>query len=112
MPLSYTPRKFIPHPHNGLLYLIEGDHRVMSEEAANKQLQQLVSSLRVVRPLLCLTLICHQRAQGKMIDEEMVSLPPEQFGRPKAPMGTWASCICIINPLEVSLPWLMMVFMC
>ncbi len=45
MPLSYTPRKFVPHPHNGLFYLIEGDHRVMGEEAANKKLQQLVSHL-------------------------------------------------------------------
>ncbi|KAI0744105.1 CPSF A subunit region-domain-containing protein [Daedaleopsis nitida] len=81
IPLSYTPRKFIPHPQNGLIYLIEGDHRVLGEEAANKQLQQL-------------------REKGRMIDEEMVSLPPELFGRPKAAAGTWASCIRIINPLE------------
>ena len=34
---------------NGLLYLIEGDHRVMGEEAAAKQLQQMVScALRIV----------------------------------------------------------------
>ena len=44
MPLSYTPRKLIAHPHNGLLYLIESDHRVMSEEAVEKQYRQLVSS--------------------------------------------------------------------
>ncbi|OSD06959.1 hypothetical protein PYCCODRAFT_1474347 [Trametes coccinea BRFM310] len=83
MPLTYTPRKFIPHPTNGLLYLIEGDHRVMSEEAANKKLQEL-------------------REQGERIDEEVLSLPPAQFGRPKAPAGTWASCIRIINPVDSS----------
>lgn len=43
IPLSYTPRKFISHPTNRYLYLIEGDHRVMGEEAINKRLQQLVS---------------------------------------------------------------------
>ena len=32
-----------------------------------------------------------------------MSLPPEQFGRPKAAAGTWASCIRIISPLEVRL---------
>ena len=45
IPLSYTPRKFISHPTNRYLYLIEGDHRVMGEEAINKRLQQLVSEL-------------------------------------------------------------------
>lgn len=42
-----------------------------------------------------------QRQQGRMIDDEVVDLPPEQFGRPKAPAGTWASCIRIIDPVEV-----------
>ena len=44
IPLSYTPRKFISHPTNRYLYLIEGDHRVIGEEAVNKRLQQLVGS--------------------------------------------------------------------
>ena len=43
-----------------------------------------------------------QRASGKTVDEEMVSLAPEQFGRPKAPAGTWASCIRIIDPTQNS----------
>lgn len=30
----------------------------------------------------------------------MVNLPPEVFGRPKAPAGTWGSCIRIIDPVE------------
>ncbi|OBZ70629.1 Pre-mRNA-splicing factor RSE1 [Grifola frondosa] len=40
------------------------------------------------------------RQAGKTIDDEVVNLPPEIFGRPKAPAGTWASCIRIINPVE------------
>ncbi|KAF8070070.1 CPSF A subunit region-domain-containing protein [Lyophyllum atratum] len=81
IPLSYTPRKFITHPSNHYFYLIEGDHRVMGEDAASKRLDEL-------------------RRQGKTIDDEVVNLPPEVFGRPKAPAGTWASCIRIIDPIE------------
>ncbi|KAG6812703.1 pre-mRNA-splicing factor rse1 [Tricholoma furcatifolium] len=81
IPLSYTPRKFITHPSNHYFYMIEGDHRVMGEDAANKRLNEL-------------------RQQGKTIDDEVVNLPPELFGRPKAPAGTWASCIRIIDPIE------------
>lgn len=81
IPLSYTPRKFIPHPANGLFYLIEGDHRVRSDAASAQAIDDL-------------------RRQGKMIDEETVDLPSEVFGRPKAPAGTWASCIRIIDPVD------------
>jgi splicing factor 3B subunit 3 len=81
IPLSYTPRKFISHPTNRYLYLIEGDHRVMGEEAINKRLQQLSEA-------------------GKTIDQEMLELPAETFGRCKAPAGTWASAIRIIDPVE------------
>lgn len=63
IPLSYTPRKFIPHPHNGFIYLIEGDHRVLGEEAANKQLQQLVGIPSF--PAQCASLIpCSLAARG------------------------------------------------
>ncbi|KAF7796648.1 hypothetical protein EIP86_007831 [Pleurotus ostreatoroseus] len=81
IPLSYTPRKMITHPNNGYLYIIEGDHRVMGEEAAAKKISEL-------------------RAAGKMVDEEMLELAPEVFGRPKAPAGTWASGIRIIDPVN------------
>lgn len=36
-----------------------------------------------------------------MIDQEMLELPAETFGRCKAPAGTWASAIRIIDPIEV-----------
>jgi len=44
IPLSYTPRKFITHPQNHYFYMIEGDHRVMGQEAANKRIDELVRS--------------------------------------------------------------------
>ncbi|KAG6836241.1 pre-mRNA-splicing factor rse1, partial [Arthromyces matolae] len=81
IPLSYTPRKFITHPTNNYFYMVEGDHRVMGDDAATKRLGDL-------------------RRQGKTIDDEVVNLPPDAFGRPKAPAGTWASAIRIIDPIE------------
>ena len=50
IPLSYTPRKFISHPTNQFLYLIEGDHRVLSEEAINKRLAELVNNI-ILKPI-------------------------------------------------------------
>ncbi|KAG2113360.1 CPSF A subunit region-domain-containing protein [Suillus cothurnatus] len=81
IPLSLTPRRFISHPKNRHFYLIEGDHRVLGDEAANKRLQAMTQA-------------------GQYIDQEMLDLPPEIFGRPKAAAGIWASAIRIIDPVE------------
>ncbi|KAF8512400.1 CPSF A subunit region-domain-containing protein [Gautieria morchelliformis] len=81
MPLSYTPRKLISHPSQQLFYTIESDHRAYGEEVANQKLQELAN-------------------HGQSIDREMVDLPPATFGRVKAPAGTWASCIRIIDPVQ------------
>jgi splicing factor 3B subunit 3 len=99
--LSYTPRKFISHPTNGYFYLIESDHRVMGEDAVAQKLDGLV---RTSEFFIVSKADCHgiQRKQGKRIDDEVVQLPPQIFGRPKAAAGTWASCIRIIDPVEVS----------
>jgi len=43
-----------------------------------------------------------QESRNEKVDREMLELSPEQFGRPKAPEGTWASCIRIIDPHKVS----------
>ena len=45
---------------------------------------------------------CLQRSQKKAVDEAVLELPVEQFGHPKAPAGTWGSCIRIVDPIEVS----------
>ena len=50
--------------------------------------------------LLILSLIL-QRKAGQRIDEDVVNLPADIFGRPKAPAGTLASGIHIIDPVEV-----------
>ncbi|KAE9403897.1 hypothetical protein BT96DRAFT_964384 [Gymnopus androsaceus JB14] len=87
IPLSYTPRKFITQTWTREMgpvtyfYLIEGDHRVLGEDAAEKKLAEL-------------------RQQGKKIDQEVLDLPVEVFGRPKAPAGTWGSAIRVIDPVK------------
>ncbi|KAF8510565.1 CPSF A subunit region-domain-containing protein [Hysterangium stoloniferum] len=83
MPLSYTPRKLISHPVHQLFYTIESDHRVYGEDSKQKKLKQL-------------------EARGQRVDREMLDLPPETFGRAKAPAGSWASCIRIIDPVQAT----------
>lgn len=87
----------------------------MGEDAAAKALEEKVSNGGTLFSFLVLkkqtnTLLdtkntfshfCAQRQQGEKVEEDVISLPPEQFGRPKAPAGTWASCIRIIDPVEV-----------
>ncbi|KAF9652978.1 hypothetical protein BDM02DRAFT_3160528 [Thelephora ganbajun] len=82
MPLSYTPRKMITHPGNNYLYVIESDHRVWGEDAAVKKLAESRKQQRV--------------------NEDILLLRPEVFGRPKAPAGTWGSCIRIIDPVQAT----------
>ncbi|EJD52535.1 hypothetical protein AURDEDRAFT_111199 [Auricularia subglabra TFB-10046 SS5] len=81
MPLSYTPRKIAVHPMNGLFYIAESDHRTHSQEAVHGALQQ---------PDL------------KKYDRDVLELPPEVFGHPRAPAGIWASCVRIVNPVELT----------
>lgn len=81
IPLSYTPRKFITHPSNHYFYMIEGDHRVHGEDSVAKKVAEL-------------------RQHGVTLDNEILDLPVESFGRPRAPAGTWGSCIRIIDPIE------------
>ncbi|KAF8690293.1 CPSF A subunit region, partial [Rhizoctonia solani] len=81
MPLSYTPRKIAVHPEHQLFYVIESDHRTWGSEAKNKRLAEL-------------------KQAGRQIDQELVDLPAEDFGLPRAGAGQWASCIRIIDPTE------------
>lgn len=35
------------------------------------------------------------------MDQEMLDLPAEIFGLPRAAAGSWASCVRIIDPVQV-----------
>ncbi|KAF8748922.1 CPSF A subunit region [Rhizoctonia solani] len=68
-------------PEHQLFYVIESDHRTWGSEAKNKRLAEL-------------------KQAGRQIDQELVDLPAEDFGLPRAGAGQWASCIRIIDPTE------------
>ena len=40
--------------------------------------------------------------QGELANNDAKSLPPKTFGYIRAPAGIWASCIRIVDPVEVS----------
>ena len=41
-------------------------------------------------------------AQGELANNDAKSLPPKTFGYTRAPACIWASCIRIVDPVEVS----------
>ena len=63
IPLSYTPRKMITHPANGYLYLIEGDHRVLGEDAAKAKLAEIVRELSALPYALLIILVAAERRE-------------------------------------------------
>ncbi|KAJ7471905.1 pre-mRNA-splicing factor RSE1 [Mycena latifolia] len=76
IPLSHTPRRMVIHPQTGYLYLAEGDHRVMSDTAIERE-QKL-----------------------RKDSTELFDAGYRTFGRPGAPAGTWSSCIRVVDPVE------------
>jgi splicing factor 3B subunit 3 len=66
IPLSYTPRKFITHPGNHYFYMIEGDHRVLGEVAADAKLQELVCN----KLINCIRVSCLAYLLSSSVDRE------------------------------------------
>ncbi|KAG8759915.1 pre-mRNA-splicing factor rse1 [Serendipita sp. 396] len=81
LPLSYTPRKFVSHPQNSYFYLIEADHRTMSEPMIQDRVKVMEMS-------------------NEKIDREALEIDSKTFGNLRAPEGVWASCIRIIDPVN------------
>ncbi|OWT37662.1 pre-mRNA-splicing factor RSE1 [Cryptococcus neoformans Bt1] len=78
--LTYTPRKFISHPFNSVFYMIEADHRTYSKSAIKRIVKQ-------------------KESEGRRVDTLLLDLPANEFGRPRAPAGHWASCVRVLDPL-------------
>lgn len=78
--LTYTPRKFISHPFNSVFYMIEADHRTYSKSAIERIVKQ-------------------KESEGRRVDTLLLDLPANEFGRPRAPAGHWASCVRVLDPL-------------
>ncbi|KPV75805.1 uncharacterized protein RHOBADRAFT_52830 [Rhodotorula graminis WP1] len=78
--LSYTPRQLLTSPYSRLLYTVEADHRTFGAPAAQKAIADL-------------------RAAEIEVDDEALELDPREFGLPRAPAGTWGSCLRVIDPV-------------
>ncbi|KAG8834707.1 pre-mRNA-splicing factor rse1 [Serendipita sp. 399] len=79
LPLSYTPRKFVSHPQNSYFYLIESDHRTMSESVIQDRIKEM---------------------SNEKVDREVLELDSKVFGNLHASEGIWASCIRIVDPVN------------
>lgn len=82
--LSYTPRQLLTSPFSRLLYTVEADHRTIGAPAAQKAIADL-------------------RAAEIEVDDEALALDAKEFGLPRAPAGTWGSCLRVIDPVTVRL---------
>lgn len=76
VPTSYTPRKMATHPESKYFYTAEADHRILSPSAQQAKLSAIKAS---------------------NIDQDVLQLPTEQFGYPRAEAGNWASCIGVYD---------------
>ncbi|KAF5686283.1 pre-mRNA-splicing factor rse-1 [Fusarium circinatum] len=75
LPLTYTPRHFVKHPHEPYFYTAEADNNTLGPE--------LRTQLLVV-------------SEDKAKKNEKLLLP-EEFGYPRG-RGRWASCISVVDP--------------
>lgn len=73
-PLDYTVRKFTTHPQASWIYMLESEHHTISQNQRSRDLE------------------------GKQ-NGDTIQLDPKEFGRPRAPAGSWASCIRIFDPI-------------
>ncbi|KAF5628939.1 pre-mRNA-splicing factor rse-1 [Fusarium sp. NRRL 52700] len=76
LPLTYTPRHFIKHPHEPYFYTVEADNNTLGPDSPIQQLE----------------------TAGDQTQEDTKLLPPEEFGYPRGP-GRWASCINVVDPI-------------
>ncbi|KAF5679748.1 pre-mRNA-splicing factor rse-1 [Fusarium denticulatum] len=76
LPLTYTPRHFVKHPHQPYFYTVEADNNTLSPEMRTQLLG----------------------AAEYLTEEDAKLLPPENFGYPRG-HGRWASCISVIDPI-------------
>jgi splicing factor 3B subunit 3 len=77
MPLSYTPRRLIQHPHRPIFYTLETDHNTSALPAIQTNGD------------------ANGDGNGHVDGYDAV-----QYGLPKTGSGHWASCIRIIDPLQ------------
>eukprot|EP00397_Hematodinium_sp_SG-2012_P002911 GEMP01002919.1.p1 GENE.GEMP01002919.1~~GEMP01002919.1.p1 ORF type:complete len:1075 (+),score=238.62 GEMP01002919.1:465-3689(+) len=100
MPLSYTPRSFVPvpsstvapeqllaEPQNLMLAIVEADHNAYNEETKG-EIRAALKKIKLTR---------HNEDEGAEED-----LPETQVGTFKAGEGKWGSCVRIVDPSNLT----------
>ena len=103
--LRYTPRQLTVHPDRGIVAIVEADQssvpydeRAGPEGVAGEKKVKEESAAKM------------EGVEGGGVedydddddDDEFAMTPAEQFGAPKAPPGSWASCLRIVHPADVA----------
>lgn len=93
MPLRYTPRKFILHPKQKSLIIIESDQGAFTAEEREAAKKECLEAAGLGESGNMET-----EQQNGDDEEKDDPLPDEQYGYPKAESKKWGSCIRVLDP--------------
>lgn len=93
MPLRYTPRKFILHPKQKSLIIIESDQGAFTAEEREAAKKECLEAAGLGESGNMET-----EQQNGDDEEKEDPLPDEQYGYPKAESKKWASCVRVLDP--------------
>merc|ERR1719375_324760 len=108
MPLSYTPRRFVPLPPATLptqghaaneaimLAVLEADHNAYNEET-KREIRAALKKIKLTRAAD--DDLDDVKQEG---DEDEEDLPESQVGTFKAGEGKWGSCVRVVNPSNLT----------
>eukprot|EP00118_Oscarella_pearsei_P025484 m.308260 g.308260 ORF g.308260 m.308260 type:complete len:1220 (+) comp43647_c0_seq1:82-3741(+) len=95
MPLQYTPRKFVIHPVNKSLIILETDHNALTEATKAQRKQQIAE--RMVSGASDDVREAAAQAAEQFLAED---LPEAVFSSPKPGAAMWASCLRVVDPVQ------------
>ncbi|KAL3683395.1 hypothetical protein R1sor_001417 [Riccia sorocarpa] len=95
MPLRYTPRKFILHPKNKTLVILESDMGALTTEERDTNKKEAIEASGSGENG---KMYMDEQENGEGEEEKEDPLPDPQYGFPKAPSSKWASCIRVLDP--------------
>lgn len=93
MPLRYTPRKFILHPKQKSLIIIESDQGAFTAEERETAKKECLEAAGLGE-----SGNMELEQQNGDDEEKEDPLPDEQYGYPKAESKKWGSCIRVLDP--------------
>ena len=97
--LRYTPRELTVNPDRRLLAIVEADQSSVPYASRSGPEGPSGTPSGTTSETPSGTSRVEMDADGdEASDDEFAMTPAEQFGAPKAPPGTWSSCVRIVDP--------------